>query len=89
MDAVGQVGLKGLTGDLSFNQTAPNRRRSYFDIFQYNDNAQLSQVGFWNISGVYLSSSALSWKALPASEGGNSTTGSSSSYVPLSSNFPC
>lgn len=88
-DAVGQVSIKGLTGDLGFNQTAPNRRRSYFDIFQYNEDAQLSQVGFWNISGVFLSSSALSWKALPENEGGNGDTGNSSTYVPLSSNpFP-
>lgn len=87
MDAVEQVGIRGLTGDLSFNQTAPNRRRSYFDIFQYDDQGDLSQVGFWNISGVYLSAPALSWKALPKSEGGNGDTGSSSTYVPLSSNF--
>lgn len=85
--AVGQVSVKGLTGDLSFNRTAPDRRRSYFDIFQYNQDGQLGQVGYWNISGVYLSASSLSWKALLKSQGGNGDEGTSSSYVPLSSNL--
>ena len=83
--AVTQVGIKGLTGDLSFNGTAPDRRRSYFDIFQYNSSGFPNQVGYWNITGVFLSADQLEWKALPKSEGGNGQGGNSSTYVPLSS----
>lgn len=95
--SLSQISIKGLTGDLGFNQTNPNRRRAYFDIFQYNYTAALAQVGFWNITGSYLSSSSLGWKILPKSEGGNGMSSqeispvadpgeNSSSFVPLSSN---
>jgi hypothetical protein len=106
IDSVSQVSFKGLTGDISFNNTNPDRRRSYFDIFQYNITGQINQVGKWNITGSFLSRSELGWKILPKSQGGNGNPkssssgqrlsgqaaspagagGSSSSFVPLSSN---
>jgi hypothetical protein len=69
--SVSQLSIKGLTGDLSFNNTNPDRRRSYFDIFQYNYTGQLNQVGIWNITGSFLSKSDLGWKILSKSQGGN------------------
>ena len=71
IDSVAQVSFKGVTGDISFNNTNPDRRRSFFDIFQYNITGQINQVGIWNITGAFLSKSELGWKILPKSEGGN------------------
>ena len=71
IESVSQVSFKGLTGDISFNNTNPDRRRSYFDIFQYNITGGINQVGKWNITGSFLSKSELGWKILPKNEGGS------------------
>ncbi len=63
--AIPQLSFNGLTGVIAFNQTRPDRRRSFLDIYQYNSEAIPHQVGFWNLTGPYYSKSLLVFKTYP------------------------
>jgi len=66
LQAIPQLSFQGLTGVIAFNQTRPDRRRSFLDLYQYNAVAIPSQVGFWNLTRPFYSQSLLVFKTYPA-----------------------
>lgn len=81
--ALKQISFNGLTGNVNWNGTAPNRRRSVIDVFQFNATGNVNQVGFWNNTGPFLGADLLRWKALPKSQGGNGQNVTSTSTAVL------
>lgn len=66
LQAIPQLSFRGLTGVIAFNQTRPDRRRSFLDLYQYNAAAVPHQVGFWNLSGPFYAKSLLVFKTYPS-----------------------
>lgn len=66
LQAIPQLSFNGLTGAIAYNQTRPDRRRSFVDIYQDNAQGVPHQVGFWNLTGPFYAQSLLVFKTYPS-----------------------